>query len=76
MGPFSGVMFLVGMIMVFAARDRNNDELYFEEHRTEFMIEGIFLITAAVAIWIYLAVKGEPKPLPDYTSLMNRNSSQ
>lgn len=88
MGPFSAVLFLIGVIMFFVGRNRNNDDLFSdyysrwgdldtpEERRTKFMIRGILFIIAAVAIWVYLAINGEPFDLPDYKSLMNRNSSQ
>lgn len=88
MGPFSAVIFLIGVIMFFVGRNRNNDELFDhpsihptlfdtpEQNRIMSMITGILLIIAAVAMWVYLLIKGEPEPLPDYTSLMNGNSSQ
>ena len=90
MGPMSGVLFLVGVIMFFVGRDHNNDDFfdstYFfcgrrgsddpEFDRIRLMIIGILLIIAAVVMWVYIAVKGDPIPIPDYNSLMNRNSSQ
>lgn len=86
MGPMSGVLFLVGVIMVLVGRNRNNDDLFSwhspgdwgtpEQKRIKFMIMGILFIIAAVVMWVYLAVYGEPEPLPDYNSMMNRNSSQ
>lgn len=88
MGPFSGVLFLIGAIMVLAGRNRNNDDLFDhprfgrgslfdtpEQNRIKCMIMGVLFIIAAVAMWVYLAINGEPAPLPDYSSLMNRNSS-
>lgn len=85
MGPFSGVIFLAGVIMVLVGRNRNNDFLFSwrgssvndgESNRIQFLILGLSLIIIAVVMWVYLAVNGEPDPLPDYSSLMNRNSSQ
>lgn len=85
MGPFSGLMFLVGAIMILVGRNRNNDFLFSqtgssgsdgEFDRIRFLIMGVLLVVGAVAIWIFLLIYGEPAPLPDYSSLMNRNSSQ
>lgn len=88
MGPMSGVLFLIGVIMFFVGRNRNNDDLFSgpslyggfwdtpEQNRIKFMIRGILFIVAAVVMWVYIAVKGDPIPKPDYSSLMNRNSSQ
>lgn len=86
MGPISGVLFLIGVIMVFVGKNPNNDSLFswrgsdFDNDakfdRIRFMIMGILFIIAAVVMWVYLAVNGEPSPLPDYNSMMNRNSSQ
>lgn len=85
MGPLSGVLFLVGLIMVFVGRNRNNDFIFSgrpifnndgESNRIQCLITGVFLIIIAVAMWVYLALNGEPGSLPDYSSMMNRNSSQ
>lgn len=86
MGPMSGVLFLVGVIMVLVGRNRNNDFLFRgrldlddgdgEFNRIKSLIIGVSLIIIAVVMWVYLAVNGEPEPLPDYNSMMNRNSSQ
>ncbi len=86
MGPMSGVLFLVGVIMVLVGRNRNNDFLFRgrldlddgdgEFNRIKSLIIGLSLIIIAVVMWVYLAVYGEPEPLPDYNSMMNRNSSQ
>ena len=86
MGPMSGVLFLIGVIMVLVGKNRNNDSLFSwigsssdkdaEPKRIQFMIMGILFIIAAVVMWIFLAIYGEPVPLPDYNSMMNRNSSQ
>lgn len=85
MGPFSGLLFLVGVIMVFVGRNRNNDFIFSgrpifnnngESNRIQFLIMGVLLIITAVVMWVYLVVNGEPGSLPDYSSMMNRNSSQ
>lgn len=85
MGPFSGLLFLAGVIMVLVGRNRNNDFMFSwrgssgndgESNRIQFLIMGVSLIIIAVVMWVYLVVNGEPGPLPDYSSLMNRNSSQ
>lgn len=77
MGPFSAVLFLIGVIMFFAGRNRNNDELFGgENNRKELLVRGVALIIIAIVIWVYLAINGEPFDLPDYKSMMNRNSSQ
>lgn len=77
MGPFSAVIFLIGAIMVLAGRNPNNDDLFGgENNREELLVRGVALIIIAIVIWVYLAINGEPFPLPDYKSLMNRNSSQ
>lgn len=85
MGPFSGLLFLAGVIMVLVGRNRNNDFMFSwrgssgndgESNRIQFLIMGVSLIIIAVVMWVYLAINGEPGPLPDYSSLMNRNSSQ
>ena len=86
MGPISGVMFLVGVIIVAVSKDRDNFDLLTprfgkkgdtEHDRKIFLIQGIFLIIGAVAIWVYLLINGgEPVPLYDYSSYMNQNSSQ
>lgn len=82
------VLLLIGVIMFFVGRNRNNDDLFSgyslrwgdlgtpEENRIRFMIMGILFIIAAVAMWVYMAIEGDPIPKPDYSSLMNRNSSQ
>lgn len=88
MGPISGVMFLVGVIIVAVCKNRNNDDLFAprffatdsddpKHDRKLFLIHGILLIIGAVAIWIYLLINGgEPVPLFDYSSYMNQSSSQ
>ena len=79
MGPISGVMFLVGAIMVAVGKNRNNDSIFNngEEDRIKFMIMGILLIVGAVVIWVYLLINGgEPVPLYDYSSYLNQSSSQ
>ena len=77
MGPISAVMFIVGLIMVFAGRNPNNDEvLGGEENRREFLIRGTALIVFAVIIWIYIAINGEPIQLPNYKEIMSRKTSQ
>ena len=85
MGPISGVMFLVGGIVVAVSKDRDRFDLLTprfgkkgdtEHDRKIFLIQGIFLIIGAVAIWIYLLINGgEPVPLYDYSSYLERNSS-
>ena len=89
MGPMSGVMFLVGAIMVVVGKNRNNDELFHkswfndwgpddpEKRRIIFMIMGILLIVGAVVMWIYMLINGgDPDPPFDYNSYMNQSSSQ
>lgn len=79
MGPFSGLMFLIGILMFVVGKNRNNDSIFRngEEDRIQFMIIGIGLIAAAVVIWIFLLINGgEPVPLYDYSSYLNQNSSQ
>ena len=86
MGPMSGVMFLVGAIMVVVGKNRNNDELFShtlrgsddpELNRIAFMIMGILLIVGAVVMWIYMLINGgDPDPPFDYNSYMNQSSSQ
>ena len=84
MGPISGVIFLVGVIMVVVGKNRNNDDLFDsggyddpEEKRIKFMIMGIALIVGAVVIWVFLLINGgEPEPLFDYSSYLNQSSSQ
>ena len=85
MGPISGVMFLVGVIVVAVSKDSDSFDLLTprfgkkgdtERDRKKFLIQGIFLIVGAVAIWIYLLINGgEPVPLYDYSSYLERNSS-
>lgn len=87
MGPLSGLMFLVGVIMILVGRNRNNDDLFEwggfsyrkndgEFERIRFLIIGILLVAGAVVMWIYMLINGDPDPPPDYNSLMNKNSSQ
>ena len=85
MGPFSAVIFLLGVIMVLVGRNPNNDDLFNsrlslkndgEGNRIQFLVMGVGLIIIAIVMWVFLAVYGEPTPLPDYSSMMNRNSSQ
>lgn len=85
MGPFSGLLFIVGVIMFFVGRDRNNDELFSwswrsrsdspEVNRIMFMIYGIVCIIAAVVMWIYMAINGDPDPPPDLNSIMAQKTS-
>ena len=86
MGPISGVMFLVGVLVVAVSKDRDSFDLLTprfgkkgdtEHDRKIFLIQGIFLIIGAVAIWVYLLINGgEPVPLFDYSSYLEQNSSQ
>lgn len=89
MGPISGLMFLVGAIMVVVGKNRNNDDLFDttysfggrgsddpEINRIMFMIMGIALIVGAVVVWVFLLINGgEPEPLYDYSSYLERNGS-
>ena len=85
MGPFSGLLFIVGVIMFFVGRDRNNDELFSwswrsrsdspEVNRIMFMIYGIVCIIAAIVMWIYMAINGDPAPPPDLNSIMAQKTS-
>lgn len=85
MGPISGVMFLVGVIIVAVSKDRDTFDLLTprfgkkgdtEHDRKIFLIQGIFLIIVAVVIWVYLLINGgEPVPLYDYSSYLNQSQS-
>lgn len=69
MGPFSGLMFLVGAAMIFFGKNRNNDDLFRwdfrdspgndgEFNRQKMFFLGIVLVVIAVIMWIYLLVNG------------------
>ena len=48
-------MFLVGSVMIFVGKNRNNDDLFRGEfNRQRFFFMGILLVIAAVVIWFYL----------------------
>ncbi len=80
-GPFSGLIFIAGVIMFFIGRNPNNDEMFSykagdpKDNRIMCMINGIIFVIAAVVMWIYMAVNGDPDPPPDLNSYINKTSS-